>query len=130
MDNFTISLDKVCFLIERLQEFEDKNPPADIGGDEAHLEDPDLDGIDTSYDDPLMDELSSFFDNLNEDESLDLVALMWIGRGTYDADDWEEAREVAAKEATHSVAEYLLGTPLLSEHLESGLEAFNLSCGG
>lgn len=128
MDNFTISLDKICFLIERAHEFEDKGTPTEIGGDETHLEDPDLDDLDGSYSDPIQDELASFFENLNQDEELDLVALMWIGRGTYEVDDWVEAREVAEKEATQSTAEYLLGTPLLAEHLENGLEAFGLSC--
>ena len=129
MDHFTISLDKICFLIERLHEMEDKPSSGEISGDEAHLDDPDLDDVDGSYSNPLEDELSAFLDNLNEDEGLDLVVLMWIGRGTYETDDWDEARETAIKEATQSVSGYLLGTPLLAEHLENGLEAFDLSCG-
>ena len=129
MDHFTISLDKICFLIERLHEMEDKPSSGEISGDEAHLDDPDLDDVDGSYSNPLEDELSAFLDNLNEDEGLDLVVLMWIGRGTYETDDWDEARETAIKEATQSVRGYLLGTPLLAEHLENGLEAFDLSCG-
>lgn len=130
MDQFAISLDKICFVIERAHEFEDKPPSGNISGDEVHLEDPDIDDLETNtYNDPVLDELSSFFENLNQDEELDLVALMWIGRGTYEPEDFREAREVAAKEATHSTRDYLLGTPLLAEHLENGLEAFGLSCG-
>lgn len=132
MENFTISLDKICFLIKKAHEFESDLPSENLSGDEAHTEDLDIEGIEVaglSLDEPGMDELSAFFENLNDDEGLDLVTLMWIGRGTYETEDWKEAREVATKEATHSVAEYLLGTPLLAEHLENGLESFGLSCG-
>jgi len=127
MDQFNISLDKISYLIERGHEFANKGPGEDIGGDETHLDDPDLDNLNAAYSDPIVEELESFFEDLNEDEELDLIALMWIGRGTYDAEDWEEAREVAAKEATQSTAGYILGTPLFAEHLESALEAFDLA---
>lgn len=126
MDQFNISLDKIRYLIERGHELEAKTPSDEIGGDDTHLEDPDLDELDANYTDPIKEELASFFEDLNEDEELDLVALMWIGRGTFEVDDWEEARETAAKEATQTTADYLLGTPLLAEHLENGLEAFGL----
>lgn len=134
MENFTISLDKICFLIEKAHEFEVSPPSENLGGDEAHTEDLDVEkieaeGLELPRDEPGMDELSAFFENLNDDEGLDLVTLMWIGRGTYESGDWLEARDVANKEATHSVADYLLGTPLLGEHLENGLEAFGLTCG-
>ena len=36
-------------------------------------------------------ELRAFLDRLNEDEATELVALFWIGRGSFEADDWDEA---------------------------------------
>lgn len=134
MDNLTISLDKICFLIKKGHQFEGDVRSGEMSGDEAHTEDLDIEGLevedmDLPHEEPGMDELSAFFENLNDDEGLDLVVLMWIGRGTYEKEDWEEARKIATKEATQSVADYLLGTPLLAEHLENGLEAFGLSCG-
>lgn len=134
MENLTIGLDKICFLIKKAHEFEGDIPSGNMGGDEAHTDDLDIEGlevedVDFPKDEKGMDEMSAFFENLNDDEGLDLVILMWIGRGTYDTEDWDEARDIATKEATHSVADYLLGTPLLAEHLENGLEAFGLTCG-
>ncbi|MEZ5676091.1 Protein of unknown function [Thalassovita litoralis] len=72
-------------------------------------------------------ELRAFLERLSEDEQVDLVALMWIGRGSFDADEFQEARETAIAEATVPTPDYLIGTPHLSDHLESGLDELGLS---
>lgn len=72
-------------------------------------------------------ELRAFIDRLTEEEQVDMVALMWIGRGSFEAEEWGEARATALAEATTPTADYLIGTPHLSDHLESGLEALGLS---
>lgn len=71
--------------------------------------------------DPIQQQVRGLIDGLNEDEAYDLVALMWIGRGTYGLDEFKEARKVAREEATQSTSDYLLGTPLLADFLEEGL---------
>ena len=72
-------------------------------------------------------ELRAFIDRLTEEEQVSLVALMWIGRGSFDADELDEAKATAAAEATTPTADYLLGSPHLSDHLENGLDALGLS---
>jgi hypothetical protein len=72
-------------------------------------------------------ELRAFIDALNEDEQAALVTVMWIGRGSFDADDWDEALATARQEASTPTADYLIGTPHLSDNLESGLEALGVS---
>lgn len=80
-------------------------------------------------DDPTYDELVGAIDGLNEEEKLDLVALVWIGRGDYAAaDEWEAARAEAADVRDKNFVEYLVGTPQLGDLLEEGLAAFDLSC--
>jgi hypothetical protein len=74
-------------------------------------------------------ELRAFLDRLNEDEAAELVALFWIGRGSFEADDWEEAVATARAEATVPTADYLLGSPHFSDHIESGAEAMGLDIG-
>ncbi|MBY6203027.1 DUF3775 domain-containing protein [Maritalea mobilis] len=71
-------------------------------------------------------ELRAFIERLNEDEAAELVALFWIGRGSFDADDWAEAVETAQAEATVPTADYLLGSPHFSDHLEAGCEAMGI----
>ena len=68
-------------------------------------------------------ELRAFLDGLNDDESAELIALFWIGRGSFETEDWAEAVRVARAEATTPTADYLLGSPHFADHLEAGAEA-------
>ena len=72
-------------------------------------------------------ELRGFIDRLSEDEQASLVAVMWIGRGSFEADELEEAKRTAFEEASTPCSDYLLGTPHMSDHLENGLDALGLS---
>ena len=72
-------------------------------------------------------ELRAFIDRLTEEEQASLVAVMWIGRGTFEAEEYDEAWRTAYREATTPCADYLIGTPHLSDHLENGLDALGLS---
>ena len=72
-------------------------------------------------------ELRGFVDRLSEDEQAELVAIMWIGRDSFFAEDLEEAIATARAEASTPCADYLIGTPHLSDHLENGLDALGIS---
>jgi hypothetical protein len=67
-----------------------------------------------------------YVSGLNEDEQANLVALMWIGRESFGADEWDEALETAYAERTAPTADYLAGIPELPGFLESGLEALGI----
>ncbi|NLE47089.1 MAG: DUF3775 domain-containing protein [Sandaracinaceae bacterium] len=70
-------------------------------------------------------ELATAIERLNEDEKADLVALMWLGRGDFDA--YQEARRMAEERQNGQTARYLLGEPLLAEHLEEALTILGYS---
>lgn len=72
-------------------------------------------------------ELRAFIDRLSEDEQAELVTVMWVGRGSFDAEDWAEALSTARAEATTPCADYLIGTPHLSDNLEAGLDALGIN---
>ena len=61
------------------------------------------------------------------DEQVSLVALMWVGRGTYDPEDWDEAVDTARSERVNKTENYLLGVPMLSDYLEDGLDKMGVS---
>lgn len=73
------------------------------------------------------DQFDGLIEGMNEDQQLDLVALVWIGRGDFESEEWDEARRTASEEGSLSVAEYLKGVDHLAEHLEAGLEAMGIS---
>lgn len=122
------SLEKVCFIIVKAREFDVpegvvENDPASNATDDAEH------GVLAAYaDDPAYDELRELLDDLNEDEASELVALTWVGRGEYDASEWDSAVAEARGRKTVPTTDYLLGTPLLPDLLEEGLDAFGYSC--
>ena len=71
--------------------------------------------------DPIATELSSLINDLNIDAQRDLLALLWVGRGDYSADQWSDARHQARETSHMHVASYLEQTPLACEYLVDGL---------
>jgi len=71
-------------------------------------------------------ELRAFIDGLNEDEQVELVALAWIGRGSFDSSEWKEAVTTARQEKVSPTEDYLLGMPHMADHLENGAEMMGL----
>jgi len=72
-------------------------------------------------------ELFGFIRVLNEDEQIDLVALMWLGRGDGDLDNWRDLRAEASRAHNNRTASYLIGTPMLADYLEEALSQFGRS---
>jgi hypothetical protein len=75
-------------------------------------------------DDPTFQELKSTIDDLEPDQQIMLVALMWIGRGDFEIDEWDDALERAQDSWNARTAEYLIGTPLVADYLAEGLDQF------
>ena len=118
----------VCFLIVKAREFDVKVDPVDEDSGSDAADDDEIDVLEDRRDDPTYAEIMGMFEALNEDELSDLVAMTWIGRGDFDVEDWEDAKEQARQRGTKGTAEYLLGTPLLGDYLESGFNDLGYSC--
>jgi hypothetical protein len=116
-----ISPEKVAWIIVRARENESKVQPFNADAETAAEEHggilEDRDGNAT------IRELAGYLGALNADELANLVALVWVGRGTYDIEQWSEALERARSEHGASPERYLLQTPMLAEDLEAGLDA-------
>jgi hypothetical protein len=69
------------------------------------------------------EELRELIDDLNVDEAAELIALYWIGRGDFDATEWQEALREARQRDLKRTSKYLLGMPMLGDWLEEGLQA-------
>ena len=116
-----ISPEKVVFIILQAREFDAKvaSWDEDRSLDDAENE-PESILEDFKKDEPPA-ELVEFIDALNIDEKEALVALAWVGRGTFAPDKYEEALQTARAEHVNKTRDYLLGTPLLSDYLSEGL---------
>jgi uncharacterized protein DUF3775 len=78
-------------------------------------------------DDQTFQEFKIAVDDLEPDQQTELIALMWIGRGDFDAGEWDVALEQAREEWTPRTAEYLLSTPMVADYLREGLAALGYS---
>lgn len=118
-----ISPEKVAHIVVRAREMDAKMTPWDQPGDEEDsnsiLEDRKGDATEA--------ELKSFIRGLNVDEQVSLVALTWIGRGTFEPEEIEEAKETARAERVNPAQDYLLGVPLLADYLEDGMDRLGIS---
>ncbi len=123
-----ISTDKVCYIISKARMFDVKEEVTNPRSGSNATDEDMRDILEDFADDPTYQEVVEFIRALDEDEQIELVALAWVGRGTFDAEDWDEAVETAAGEHNARTAEYLLGLPLLADYLEEGLDAFGESC--
>lgn len=123
-----ISTEKVCFIVVKARELDVKVAPEDLDEGSNATDDAMQRILEDYADDPTYEELRSFLAAQSDDELRELLALTWIGRGDYDADDWDEVLgEVGDPRGKHTV-DYLLGTPLLADYLEEALSQFGLSC--
>ena len=75
---------------------------------------------------PSNPHLHDYISGLNDDEKVNLVALMWVGRESFEADQLEEAKRMARQEATAPTEEYLSDIPSLAEYLEDGMDALGI----
>ncbi len=120
----SIPLDKVTFIIVKARAFDAKEGLSDPNSGSNPTDDNDADVLEDKPDDQTQRELMDAIRGLNEDEQIELVALAWVGRGTYEAGEWRDALKTARDEHNDRTAEYLAGLPLLGDYLEDGLAAF------
>ncbi|MEQ3625885.1 MAG: DUF3775 domain-containing protein [Celeribacter sp.] len=71
-------------------------------------------------------QLRNYVASLNEDEQVSLVAVTWIGRESFDADEAEDAMRTAREEMTPPVDGYLARIPNLADYLEDGMDALGI----
>ncbi len=125
-------IETLCRIILRAREYE-AQVPTDYDGGEAPENVDDEGGealsvLDDEMNSGVEQELTAAFDDLAEDQLTEVLAFCWVGQGTYEASEWDEAIEEAGGE-TNIVSE-LMDMPMLASVLEAGMAAFEISCDG
>ena len=123
--SLNLPLDRVSFIILKAREFDVKEADTDPEEGSNPIDDGQADVLVDDHDDPVREELLGAIKGLNEEERIRLVALAWLGRGTYSREEWKEAVETARSEHSRRAADYLLSLPLLGDYLEDGLALFD-----
>jgi hypothetical protein len=123
-DALTISIEKIFFIIVKAREFDEKVAPSDPESGSNPSDDKEVDVLEAG-DDATLQELQAALTALNVDEQLDLVGLMWLGRGDFGT--FADARQQAADMTDKHIPRYLVGTPQLGDYLEEGLATLGIS---
>ena len=127
----SVSLETVCRLIIRAREMEAQVPGLTADEEENPLDaDDEFAVMDDETNTVIEEEMAAALDDLADDQIAEVLALAWIGRGTYDASEWDEALEEANDRGGETPAEQLMEMPMLAGYLDAGLAAFDLSCTG
>jgi hypothetical protein len=123
-----VAPEKVRFVIVKARQFDAKEADSDPDEGSDAIDDGMADVLeDDPENDAVQQELIAFINGMDVEEQINLVALAWLGRGTYGIDEWQEALDTARAEHNKRTAHYLLGLPLLGDYLADGLEAFGES---
>jgi hypothetical protein len=130
-------LETLCRIIIRAREYEAQTP-SDYDDNEGadNVDDEDegsLSVLDDAINDSVEEELRSILEDLGEDQLAEVLAFCWVGAGTYDVSDWDEALQEAQEmndDGGSGIIDELLDMPMLPSVLEAGLAAFDLSCDG
>jgi hypothetical protein len=129
-------LETLCRIIIRAREYEAQTVD--------YADDQDADDVDDEQEGTLSvleddintsveEELHAVFEDLGEDQLAEVLAFCWVGQGTYEASDWDEAMEEAhalVAEGTSGAIDELMEQPMLASVLDSGMAAFDLNCNG
>jgi hypothetical protein len=126
MPEMTVSPEKVAFLIEKTRQFDVKEGATDPDSGSNATDDNMIDVLEDNGSDPVEQEITAFVKALTEDEQLDVIALMRLGRGDAEIEEWSRLRKEISDTREMTTTRVLLDEPLVSDYLAEGLNAFGI----
>lgn len=122
MDELDIKTDYLGMLMLKVRAVmareETVNP--DPGGNPSDDEGPAV--LQEQADDLSREEILEEIEGLEPEQRAELVALMWLGRGDVEKEDWRETVQIASEREEMPTGEYLLDNPLVAEYWAEGLD--------
>jgi len=123
-----IPLDSICYIIAKARTLQAKEDVVIPDNASSPSEDWALQILADHGGDYTLAELTDCIGEMNQRQRAELIALMWVGRGDYGVEDWEQAVDDAIGDHSVRAAAYLLAHPMVSDDLEEGLIAHGYSC--
>lgn len=122
MDNLTLNpefLQSLIFKLRSVMAQEEEVSP-DSGSNPADDERAAV--LQENPDNLTAAEITAQVEDLEPDQQAELVAIMWVGRGDFEPEEWEEALAMAADRTDNPTAAYLLSHPHVADYLDEGVE--------
>ena len=119
----------VCYIILKAREFQAKEevtfseniPDSEYEYDWSQI-------LADHNDDLTLTEIRKVIEDLEPDQQVDLLTLMYVGRGDFDVRDWSAARKEAKRNLAPNLTGYLLSKPQIADYLEDALNMLGHSC--
>ncbi len=121
-------LETLCFIVIKAREFDAKVDVVDPETGSNPADDIEMSILEDFADDPTAQELTGALDQLDDDQRIEVLALVWLGRGDFEPTGWPQALAQARDVHDRRETAYLAGTPLLADYLEEGIALLGHSC--
>ena len=122
-----IGTDKVCALILQGRAYHGRVArTAELGV--ASADHSDWKETEDRPDDDTLGQIREFLAGLTEDEAAHLLALLWLGRGDIELDDWAVAVGDAADRLERRDVAFPVDDPLFPEALATALDRLGVAC--
>jgi hypothetical protein len=114
-------LSKLQYIVEKAREFDGEVAPSGLEDGNNPADEEERSIIEAGPDNVAEAELRAVLTALNSDERAELLALVFVGRGDFGRDAWEDALREARDALDPALVSYLMGTPMLGDLIEEGL---------
>lgn len=128
MPTLDVNPDDICRLAQLAREFHAQDAVAIPDEPASPLDQWVMDALGDHVGDSALEEFRNIISDFDRDQQVQAVALMWLGRGDYDLDEWESLLQDAGEAWTPWAADYLMAHPMLADHLIDGLDLLGYSC--
>lgn len=128
-NGLNINPETICFIILKAKEFHAKEEVTfseKISDSEYEYDWSQI--LADHADDLTYTEIQKVIEDLEPDQQIILLALMYVGRGDFEANEWAIAYTEAQNNILPNLTGYLLSKPQIADYLEKGLETFGYFC--
>ena len=122
-----IPLDQLAYIVEKAREYDAETAPVDASSGSNPTDDNEIGMLGDTSDNPVRDELTAALEALNDEQRVEILALLWLGRGDFIPSEWQSVLAEAREIHNETETDYLLGTPLLADYLEEAVAALGYS---
>jgi hypothetical protein len=120
-------LETLAYIVAKAREFDAEVPPVDENSGSNPSDDAECDILEDTCDNPTYQELVAAIESLNDTQKIELLALVFLGRGDFLKAEWQDAIRQAAEVGDKNITRYLTETPLLPDYIEEGLSQLGYS---
>jgi hypothetical protein len=116
----SVSSDYLARLVVKTRGLQAREAEVDPDSGSNPTDDNMIDTLQDSFGDLSRQEVQRELQGLDDRQQAELVALMWIGRGDAEPEEWNQTVELARQLKTGPTPRYLLRHPLVAEHWQEG----------